>query len=327
MPRFAKLIRCSAALLAAAVLSSAVRAGARTTLVTEPDQGLAPIYALISSARTAIDLTMYELTDPTATTLLGQAAARGVAVRVILDQNYKRDTNTPAFQELAANGVAVHCADPTYACTHQKTLTVDGATSAVMTLNFTPQYYASSRDFAVVTNDAADVSAIEATFTADFADTPITPPVGDNLVWSPTNALPSLLDLIQSAGTSLLVENEEMSDAPVVDALCAAAARGVAVRITMTWKAEYARELAQLQDAGAQVSLYSASAALYIHAKVVLADYGAPGARVFIGSENFSRASLTRNRELGLITSDPAVLTSTNTTLTADFLGGLAQRP
>ena len=58
--------------------------------------------------------------------------------------------------------------------------------------------------------------------------------------------------------------------------------------------------IARLQDAGVSVALYPASAPLYIHAKVVLADYGTAGARVFIGSENFSRASLTRNRELGL---------------------------
>jgi phosphatidylserine/phosphatidylglycerophosphate/cardiolipin synthase-like enzyme len=42
---------------------------------------------------------------------------------------------------------------------------------------------------------------------------------------------------------------------------------------------------------------------------------------VFLGSENFSSASLTRNRELGLISKDSAILTSTHTTLTNDFTG------
>jgi hypothetical protein len=111
----------------------------------------------------------------------------------------------------------------------------------------------------------------------------------------------------------------------VVGALCAAAARGVAVRITMTDRGSYGRAFDQLQDAGAQLALYPASAALYIHAKVVLADYGTAGARVFIGSENFSRASLTRNRELGLILSDPAVLGAINATLAADFAGAQAR--
>jgi phosphatidylserine/phosphatidylglycerophosphate/cardiolipin synthase-like enzyme len=291
-------------------------------LVTEPDQGLAPITSLISSARASIDLTMYELLDPAVTGLLDQAAAQGVRVRVILDQNHKQQANTPAYNDLTANGVAVHWANPDYACTHQKTLTVDGASSAVMSLNFTPQYYGSSRDFAVITDDAADVSAIEATFDADFLDAPIVPEAGDNLVWSPTNAQASLLGLIDGAGTTLLVENQEMSDAAVVSALCAAAGRGVSVRICMTDRGSYHRQFDQLQGAGAELALYPASAPLYIHAKVVLADYGTAGARVFIGSENFSRASLTENRELGLIIPDPGVMAAINATLGADFAGG-----
>jgi len=317
MPCPLKLFRC-AALLAA--LAGAGLAG--PTLVTEPDQGLAPIYALLGSAGTSIDLTIYELRDGTVTALLEQAAARGVAVRVILDQNNERNKNQAAYDHLAAQGVAVHWANPGYACTHQKTVTVDRAVSAVMTLNFTPQYYPTSRDFAVITTSAADIAAIEATFAADFSDAPITPPTGADLVWSPSNAQSSLRELIGSAAASLLVENEEMSDGPVVAALCAAAERGVDVRVAMTDRGHYSRQFARLQDAGVSLALYPASAPLYIHAKVVLADYGTGGARVFIGSENFSRASLTRNRELGLILSDPAVLDAINATLGADFAGG-----
>jgi phosphatidylserine/phosphatidylglycerophosphate/cardiolipin synthase-like enzyme len=310
-----------AALLLAA-LAAPVLARTGYALVTEPDQGLAPITSLIPAARRSIDMTMYELLDPQVTSLLEQAASRGVRVRVILDQNYKMDANTPAYDDLTANGVAVHWANPAYACTHQKTITVDGASSAILTLNFTPRYYASSRDFAVITDDAADVAAIEATFDADFQDAQVTPADGDNLVWSPTDAQPSLLGLINGAGTSLLVENEEMSDPGVVEALCDAAGRGVAVQVCMTDRGSYRRELDRLRAAGAQLALYPASAALYIHAKVVLADYGTAGARVFIGSENFSRASLTRNRELGLIIPDPGVMAAINATLSADFAGG-----
>jgi len=310
-----------AALLLAA-LAAPVFARAGYALVTEPDAGLAPITSLIPAARRSIDLTMYELLDPQVTGLLEQAAARGVRVRVILDQNYKLDANTPAYDELAANGVSVHWANPAYACTHQKTISVDGARSAIMTLNFTPKYYASSRDFAVITDDAADVAAIEATFDADFEDAPVTPAGGDNLVWSPTDARPSLLGLINGATASLLVENEEMSEPAMVEALCAAAGRGVPVRICMTDRGSYRREFDRLRDAGARLALYPASAPLYIHAKVVLADYGTAGARVFIGSENFSRASLIRNRELGLIISDPGVMGAINAALGADFTGG-----
>ena len=54
-----------------------------------------------------------------------------------------------------------------------------------MTPNLTPNDYAATRDFAVVTNNAADVAAIETTFDADFTNASITPPTGENLVWNP----------------------------------------------------------------------------------------------------------------------------------------------
>lgn len=303
-------------------LASQVRASSYT-LVTEPDQGLTPIYNLISSAQNTLDMTMYELTDTQAEQLLAQAAASGVKVRVILDQNLEKHNNTTAYNYLAANNVEVHWANAKYSATHQKTVIVDASSAAIMTLNLTAQYYSTSRDFGVIENDPNDVAAIEATFNADFSNSAIEPPDGDDLVWSPTNSRPVILNTINSAQHRLLVENEEMGESNVVDALVGAAGRGVLVQVVMTnTNNEYSTQFNQLVAAGVQVSTYASGAALYIHAKVILADYGSAGAQVFIGSENFSSASLTRNRELGLTTSDPAILSSIYGTITTDFNSG-----
>jgi len=302
----------------------ASQAGAYTyTLVTEPDQGLTPIYSLISSAKSTLDITMYELTDTQAEQLLVQAASSGVMVRVILDQNLEKSPNTSAFNYLSSNGVEVHWANPKYSATHQKTITEDGSTTAIMTLNLTSQYYETSRDFAVIENDPNDVAAIETTFDADFNNSTVTPPDGDDLVWSPTNSQSVILAVINSAQHNLLVENEEMSDTNVVNALLSAAGRGVLVQVVMTNTGnDYSAEFNRLVAAGVEVSTYASRASLYIHAKVILADYGSPGAQVSIGSENFSSASLTRNRELGVTLSDPAIMRSIETTLASDFNGG-----
>src|SRR6202789_340935 len=75
------------------------------TLITEPDQGLTAIYNLISSAKKSIDMTMYELTDITVTSSLAKAAAAGMTVRVILDQNDEKISNSPAYNHLAENKV------------------------------------------------------------------------------------------------------------------------------------------------------------------------------------------------------------------------------
>ncbi len=293
------------------------------TLATEPDQGLTAIYHLISSAKSTLDMTMYEFTDTEAEQLLAQAVLSGVTVRVILDQNLEKSANTPAYTYLNSHGVQVHWANPAYAATHQKTITVDGATTAIMTLNLTSRYYSTTRDFAVIENDRNDIAAIEATFDADFQASPVTPPEGDGLAWSPTNSQSAILSVIDAAKQSLLVENEEMSDTNVVNALMSAASRGVLVQVTMTNTSdEYSSEFNRMAAAGVRVSTYASTAPLYIHAKVVLADHGSPGAQVFVGSENFSSASLTRNRELGLILSDPAIMQALAGTLTGDFNGG-----
>ncbi|HEY8023321.1 MAG TPA: phospholipase D-like domain-containing protein [Burkholderiaceae bacterium] len=315
-----------AALLALGIATPAYAAEEATTttrtLLTEPGQGLTPIYNLINSAKKTIDMTMYELTDTTAENLLVQAAASGVAVRVILDQDNEKSHNQSAYTLLTSHGVQVHWANTAYTYTHQKTITVDGVTTAIMTLNLTSQYYSTSRDFAVIENDVNDIKAIEAVFNADFVNKKITPAVGDDLVWSPTNSQTKLLAIINGAKSTLNVENEEMADTAITDALAAAAKRGVKVNVTMTANSSYKSALDTLKAAGVKIATYAASASLYIHAKVIVADFGATGAIAFMGSENFSDTSLNHNRELGLTLTDGSILSTLNTTLSGDFKGG-----
>ncbi|GIL30431.1 phospholipase D-like domain-containing protein [Actinocatenispora comari] len=294
-------------------------------LVTEPDDGLAPIYDLIDSATTTLDMTMYELTDTTAEQHLADAAARGVTVRVILDQNREKSHNTTAYDYLRQHGVQVHWAWTTYEATHQKTITVDGATSAIMSGNLTSQYYATSRDFAVIENNSYDVRAIEKTFAADFTDTAFTPTDGDNLVWSPTDSEQQILPIIANATTSLSVENEEMAYPEVTDALAAAAKRGVTVEITMTNDAnDYATEFDTLTAAGAHVHTYAYTASRYIHAKVIVADRGTAAQVVDVGSQNFSDASWNHNRELGVISTNSGLIDGIDTAVATDYAGGTA---
>lgn len=304
------------------LISLAADAPATHVLITEPDQGLSPIYNLLRSATRSIDMTMYELADPIAEQLLAQAAANHVTVRVILDRNLELRNNQPAYDYLQQNGVQVVWAAKRYAATHQKSVVVDATVAAIMTLNLTSRYYATTRDFAVVDTDRLDIASIEEVFDADFFGGATSTPMGNDLVWSPKQSGVSLLDLIRSARTSLQIEAEEMSDSEIVTALANAARAGVRVQVVMTYDHSYIKNLTKLVDAGAQVSVYSPDATLYIHAKVILADFGTSNAAVFVGSENFSDASLERNRELGLMVTDPAVLSSINHTLTQDFQAG-----
>jgi cardiolipin synthase len=289
--------------------------------------GIGPIYNLITGAKSSVDLTMYELADPTAEADLAADAARGVDVRVLLDRHLEKSHNTSAYNYLSARRVHVRWA-PAGTTYHQKTLTVDNATSVIMTLNLVASDYPGTRDFAVIDTGHADVAAIVATFNADFAGRAITPPAGADLVWSPTNAKREVLSVIDGAKHTLAVEDEEMDDPAVTAALAAAARRGVHVTITMTADRDWDQAFTELARAGAHIRLYPDNAsALYIHAKAIVADAGRSGQRVLVGSQNFSVASLGYNRELGLLIGNARIVAAISATLARDYAGAAAYSP
>ena len=295
------------------------RAAGTLELFSEPESGMAPVLDLIRGARVSVDLVMYQLQDQAVADALVAAAKRGVKVRVLLNHGYlgqATPTNEPVYGYLLNHGVAVKWTPSYFDLTHQKTLVIDGQTALVMTFNFTPQYYASGREFGIYDTDRADVGAIEATFDADWHGVKISAPAGDGLVWSPGSAQ-ATLELINGARDSLLVYNEEMADARVTAALEAAARRGVAVEVCMTYATYWKEPFAELTAAGVQVRTYPISAPLYIHAKMILADAKA----AFVGSENFSEPSLDRNRELGLIIKESRIIRQIQTIFAADWAG------
>jgi cardiolipin synthase len=300
--------------------SPAASAAGADSLLVEPQAGMGAIYQAIGSARSSVDLVMYELEDRQAETLLAGAEGRGVRVRVILDQAYARSQNQPAYAYLSGHGVAVRWSSTRVDITHQKTLVVDGRTAYVMTGNLTAQYYASTRDVIVVDADPADVAAIEQTFAADYAGVAASPSAGDDLVWSPGSTA-ALTSIIGSATHRLLVENEEMSDRDVVSALESAARRGVEVDVCMTDSSSWTTQFRELAEAGVRVRTYAPTAALYIHAKVMVADPGSADQVAFAGSENFSFTSLTANRELGVVLHSPSLVGQLATVLEQDFSG------
>jgi phosphatidylserine/phosphatidylglycerophosphate/cardiolipin synthase-like enzyme len=286
-------------------------------LITEPTAGIQPIVSAITSAQTSIKLVMYELEDTAVEQALVSAKQRGVMVQVLLNKGYygeQSQDNEAAYTDLANNGVSVRWTPSYFALTHQKTMVIDSRSAYILTFNFTPQYYASSRDFGVVDNDENDVRAIDATFSADWNDERIKPGNGDSLVWSP-GSQSAMLNLISGAQHSLDIYNEEMDDGPIETALENAAKRGVTVDVVMTNSSDWAAAFSKLKTSGVNIHVFEASAREYIHAKMILVD----GNKAFLGSENFSSGSLSHNRELGVVTNDPAILSSLTATFANDY--------
>jgi len=279
------------------------------------DFGMQSLSALISSAKTSIDMTQYLLADTAFINALTGACQRGVTVRVILDQNSQKIDNTAAYNSLNAQA---HCsavwANTAFAATDQRSFVIDGKQLAVMTLDFQSQGYSLTHDFAIVTNDSTDIVGVQTTFNADFAagtppsgtpgasDTAFNPPSGTHLVWAPASSQATLLSIIQNAKLDLLIDDQDMSSSAIVSALQAACGRHVITHITTPDIPANEANFAVLKAAGCKVRTYPANSIL--HTNAIVADYGIPSQAIYVGSSAFSDSSLNQNRGLGIRITD-----------------------
>jgi cardiolipin synthase len=289
---------------------------------TEPQSGYGFLQDVIKGAHRTIDISMYELSDKTTENDLIARARAGVIVRVLLNSAYYgRTFNAPAAALLRAGAVHVAWA-PSGQIFHAKYVVVDNHALYLGTGNLVTSDYSSTRDFWVEDTTARDVTAATATFNADFSHDKVAPQNAGGLVWSP-GSTSALVSLINSSRSTLLVENEEMDNVSIEQALTAAARRGVSVKVVMTYSSEWTSALAQLKDAGVKVSKLGASQ-IHIHAKVICADCTPASGTVFIGSENFSTSSLSYNRELGVLTTSSIAVRAVGHAVAADYAVGRA---
>ncbi|MGH2558848.1 MAG: phospholipase D-like domain-containing protein [Thermomicrobiales bacterium] len=287
-------------------------------LFVEPEDGREPVLAEIRSATRTIDLEVYILTDDEIIAALEGAAARGVRVRVMIEQHpFGGGGDEPAVvARLQDAGIEVQWGPREFSFVHIKTMTVDNRTALIMNLNLSGNAFRANRDFGVITTEPAHVAQAAGIFDADWSGGE--PPDGP-LIVSPINSRSELLALIDSAQRSLDVYAEVVRDLEIVDALQGAVERGVTVRLIMsteTFESDPIR--LELAAAGVEVRLVDNP---YIHAKMLLAD----GQRAFVGSQNLTQTSLDENRELGLILTDPINIRRIQQIFDADFAIGVEE--
>jgi cardiolipin synthase len=310
------------------------------TLVQQPTASYSAYYAQIAAAHTTVDVTMYELNDRTAEAAYIAAAKRHVTVRILLSQAFHSgNANQAGCRTLGGtaddctqyrpftgmNGVHVKWA-PAGVIYHQKTSTFDRAVADVSTGNLTSNYYKTGWDDYIIDRNTTQVAAIEKTFNNDWSGVTTkngtVPAAG--LVWSP-GAAAAMIAQISSAKHTVDFTSEEIAYAPVYNALAADARRNVRCRVVMTASASWEKAFGVLTDAGCTVHVFPAtSTALYVHIKQIEVDAGLTDESVEVGSQNASTFSLTRNRELGLILTDRAVIAGMESTFMKNFAAAAA---
>ncbi len=284
------------------------------TLIIEPDQGRKPILDAIKHAKSQVDLAMYGFTDPELMQAFIQAKEQGKSVRVLL-QHYPYqhlDENQLAIQRLSSSQVKLGFAPSSYYLLHQKTLLTDQQKALVLSFNFTRLAFKNERNFGLILDEPAEVQEIQKIFNADWENKNESPH-SSTLIWSPDNSREKILALMKSAKTELKIYAQGLSDYQLIGALAETAERGVKVQI-LSSGSQLGKHWDYLKRAGVELRQ---SKKLLIHAKVIIADRQ----KAMLGSINFTKPSLDKNRELSVLVSEKDIVGKLIETFDRDWEG------
>ncbi len=280
-------------------------------LIVLPDDTAKPLIDALTGAQHTINIRMFLFTDPDMVAAVKAAQVRGVKVRVMLNPQ-RRDgsaENEETRKALADSGVEVRDSSPAFALTHQKSMVIDGTVGYVESLNWETRDLTQTRDYAVLTTDALEVSEMLRCFDADWSQTEFKPDPKSRLIWCPNNGRARIAAFIDSARISLWLQNERYQDTVIIERLVRALARGVQVRIMARPPHNLKKDkliegvggLRIMRDVGAKVHQLKH---LKLHGKMLLADEE----RAVIGSINLAPGSFDERRELAIETDSPEVI-------------------
>jgi cardiolipin synthase len=268
-------------------------------LYVEPSAGTAPVAQVIEHAQKTVDLNVYEITSKTIEAALKSACERGVKVRVMLDMEPYHASQIVPKEKRALGGSCIDLkgAPPRftarYTYDHAKYVVADpqsAPAAEVGTANFTWSAFHRNREYLWQTHNPTTVHALAQVFDADWNRVAVGQGPRHSLVLSP-HSTGILASLIGQQGT-VHIEGEEMgSDKTILSAIEAKGSHAQ-VLLPSSLSRRDRRNAQALEKSGVQVRTLHKP---FMHAKMIVGDtYG------FIGSENFSSASLERNREAGV---------------------------
>ena len=280
-------------------------------LIVLPDDTARPLIDALAGARRSVNIRMFLFTDPDMVEAAKAAQKRGVKVRVMLNPQ-RRDgsaENEDSRKALADSGAEVRDSSPAFALTHQKSMLIDGETGYVESLNWETRDLTETRDYAVVTTDALEVSEMLRCFDADWTQTEFKPDPKSRLIWCPNNGRARIAAFIDSARQSLWLQNERYQDTVIIERLVRALARGVKLHIMARPPHNLKKDkliegvggLRIMRDVGAKVHRLKH---LKLHGKMLLADEQ----RAIVGSINLAPGSFDERRELAIETDAPEVI-------------------
>ena len=260
-------------------------------LITQPQDGLAPLVKAVRKAKKAIDIVIFRFDLTELEEALEAAVARGVVVRALIahtNRGGESQLRKLEMRLLKAGVIVSRTADdlPRY---HGKMMIVDGVLF-VLAFNYTKLDIQKSRSFGIVTRDKKLVKEATTLFEADNTRQPYVP-VHDRLVVSPETSRSRLSKFIKGARKELLIYDAKVSDNAIQKLLQERANAGVAIRI-----------IGKLEKKLTGVETRKLTA-LRLHVRAMVCD----GKLVFLGSQSLRKLELDKRREVGVIVSNAKI--------------------
>jgi phosphatidylserine/phosphatidylglycerophosphate/cardiolipin synthase-like enzyme len=246
---------------------------------------------------------------------LSAKAKAGVTVRVILDGVSERSANQKYYDLLKAAGVQVEWSDTQFPYMHAKSFVVDSRDAVISTGNYSLTYSIQrERNFVAHVTDPYDVADLAALFDADWQR--LTPDLScTRLVVSPVNSRQRILETLNGAKSTLVIEQMQFADNDVRAIVAQRKVAGVDVRVLLaapSWISENTDAANFLKGANIPVRYMTKPD---VHVKAFVAD----GKTAYMGSENMSYTSLSKNREVGLILTDASSVKPIADTFESDW--------
>jgi len=273
-------------------------------LLTQPDDGIAPLLSGIRGAKKSIEIVIFRLDQKEIEAALKAAVVRGVSVRALIAYTNRAGERglRKLEQRLLAGGVIVARTADDLIRYHDKFMIIDRSVLYLLAFNFTALDIKHSRSFGIITRHHRLVQEAVRLFEADMTRQPYTPGL-DEFVVSPLNARKQLATFLKGARKQLLIYDTQVSDGQMVKILEGRARAGVEVRI-----------IGEVTRKGSGLTVRKLPG-MRLHTRTIIRD----GHQAFVGSQSLRKAELEARREVGIIIRDPHVVKGLLTTFESDW--------
>jgi len=275
---------------------------------------------MIASAHARVMVEMYELGRADILRELGDAAGRGVGVRVITDPTVVASRRSAAILDSLGVPERVYPVDDgRHQIDHVKLLIVDGE-AAVGGMNW-GAHSDRNHDYVLETHVAVDVDRLSRIFEQDWSlaggrPSPLPTTYGETAQTTPGEGIRSMLEAaVLHATRRALAEIYTLTDPEVIAELVQAHRRGAVVRILLDPNQAYNfHAYALLKAGGVEVRWYPIPRGALLHAKIGLFD-----GELVLGSANWTLSGLGVNHELDIETRDPLAVAAYEARFAADW--------